>query len=368
MLSIARSRHTVAAQLVFLATHALGLLVGVRYSANTPDLYPHNAHHPLGWAVTWVVVVQVVVGLVARVAGRLRRGSRAEGGREEEQQTFLPVSAAAMTEHQRINDALYRPQPCRRSNDSGQGTEPNTESLRSQSLSSIEQQSPYGNDDDLELKTEEPSPAAAASTSLAAKIAGRISSRAWSFLLVAYHVVDRTILILGFIAFCTGIIAYARFFVSAHRARKHGMRHAATAPADLTTWCPGGLRGLQRPGALDQGRRVLLVRPPDAGQVVRELWRAGLGKSNKHGPASQPASQPPASNASQRRGTSGPSRAPRRSGGPRPSSSRAPSSSSTGPPTSSSSTWAMRTPALPSTARRIWSTSPSRCSSSAAVW
>ncbi len=48
----------------------------------------------------------------------------------------------------------------------------------------------------------------------AAKVAGMISSRAWKVLLFAYHFVDRTILILGFISLCTGIIAYGRFFVS----------------------------------------------------------------------------------------------------------------------------------------------------------
>lgn len=135
MLSIARSRYTLAAQFLFLLTNAIGVLVGIFYNANTPDLYPNNAHHKLGWLVTWVVGAQVLVGLVGRVAGTMNRSSRT-GHRKEEEQSFIPVSTEAMAEHHRMNQGLFS-SPYRGSNDSGQGTERNTESLRSASLSTM---------------------------------------------------------------------------------------------------------------------------------------------------------------------------------------------------------------------------------------
>ncbi|KAF2972005.1 hypothetical protein GQX73_g1589 [Xylaria multiplex] len=221
MLSIARSRYTLAAQFLFLLTNAIGVLTGIVYNANTPDLYPNNAHHKLGWLVTWVVGAQVLVGLVGRVAGMMSRSSRSGHGKEEEQ-SFIPVSTEAMAEHQRINQDAFS-SPYRHSNDSGQGTERNTESLRSASLSTmVGHESPielsdrrrqYDEDDeeDLVFKPTEMH-SSSASQSFVAKIASKISDKAWKVIVLGYGFVDRTILILGYITLCTGLITYARFF------------------------------------------------------------------------------------------------------------------------------------------------------------
>jgi hypothetical protein len=214
MLSLARSRYTLFVQFGFLAMNAGGVLLGVIYNASTPDLYPNNAHHKLGWIVTVVVGAQVVVGLLARVAGALKRE---KAGRAEERQGFIPVSTEAMAEHEsRFDSGPYT----RFSNDSGQGTELGTESLRSHSMSSGAE-SPrkeyHHQDDDADGDLEAHVPMFTKSSkahSMVAKVAGKISGRFWKVLLFAYNFVDRTILILGFIAFCTGIIAYGRFFVS----------------------------------------------------------------------------------------------------------------------------------------------------------
>ncbi|KAI5204809.1 hypothetical protein E4T39_03445 [Aureobasidium subglaciale] len=55
--SIARSRFTLPTQFAFLAVNALGLFTSIVYDAKTPDLYPNNAHHKMGWAVTCIAVV-----------------------------------------------------------------------------------------------------------------------------------------------------------------------------------------------------------------------------------------------------------------------------------------------------------------------
>jgi hypothetical protein len=228
MLSLARSRYTLLVQFGFLAINAGGVLLGVIYNTSTPDLYPNNAHYKLGWIVTFVVSAQVVVGLLARVAGVFKREKLAAGSHAAERQGFIPVSTEAMAEHEsRFPGAPYR----RYSHDSGQGTEPRTESLRSHSLSGPDcpasptspvhdahKEYHHSDDDaDPDEDLEAHLPLFSKSTkahSVVAKVAGRISDRFWKVLIFAYNFVDRTILILGFIALCTGIITFGRFFVS----------------------------------------------------------------------------------------------------------------------------------------------------------
>ncbi|KAI0394475.1 hypothetical protein F5Y17DRAFT_253735 [Xylariaceae sp. FL0594] len=223
MLSIARSRYTLAAQCVFLLANAIGVLVGIGYNASTPDLYPNNAHHKLGWVVTWVVGAQVLVGLVGRVAGVMSSAVHAGHGKEEEQ-AFMPISSETMAEHHRLDQQLF-PSSYRQSNDSGHGTESNTESLRSGSLSTMvglespielgEPRAHYGDDDDDDDSVPFKPAGMGVPTKrqyLIARMASKISRRAWSVLTSGYDLVDRTILLLGYITLCTGVITYARFF------------------------------------------------------------------------------------------------------------------------------------------------------------
>ncbi|KAK6852051.1 hypothetical protein PG995_012176 [Apiospora arundinis] len=219
MFSIARSRYTLVSQFAFLVTNALGVVLGISYNASTPDLYPNNAHHKIGWVATWMVCAQVLISLVGRVAGVMgAQASPLEHNKEAERQAFIPVSAQNMEEHLRGNGTLYHHHKYSYSNDSGQGTELGTESPRSNSLSSG-QESPAEasrrmdyDEEDLEFKDVEMKPPSPKANSLVVKIAAKISSRAWKFLLLGYNIIDRTVLILGYIALTTGIVTWARFF------------------------------------------------------------------------------------------------------------------------------------------------------------
>lgn len=221
MLSLARSRLTLPVQFVFLATNALALILGISYNASTPDLYPNNAHHKIGWVASWIVAAQVLVGLVGRFAGVMERSPPKPRG--EEHRAFIPVSTQAMAEHQSLNDSIYLPK-YRHSHDSGQGTEPHTESLRSNSVSTPGNHSPHHPEDqrmdyeeedeeDIDLKSVELGPSRDERPPLLSKISGKISGRTWQFLLFGYNLIDRTILILGYVALATGIITWGRFFV-----------------------------------------------------------------------------------------------------------------------------------------------------------
>ncbi|KAK0610446.1 hypothetical protein B0T17DRAFT_511946 [Bombardia bombarda] len=217
MLSIARSRHRLLAQFIFLAANAGGVLLGAIYNASTPDLYPNNAHHKIGWIATWLIGAQGVVGLLASVAGILKRRAPDRASRDGERQSFIPVSTEAIAEHE-----SRFPKAFRFSNDSGQGTEPNTESLRSHSLSGADSppiplrdvRSEYkeADDDEVSLVDIPLVPRSGVARIVVQKAAQVISSRFWKVLMFGYNFVDRTSLILGFIALCTGLITFCRFF------------------------------------------------------------------------------------------------------------------------------------------------------------
>ncbi|CAK7236477.1 hypothetical protein SEUCBS140593_009632 [Sporothrix eucalyptigena] len=249
MLSLARSRYTLPAQVVFLAANGGGVLFSTIYNASTPDLYPNNAHHKVGWIATWVVCAQMVIGLLARVAGAFKcNGSNDMSS--SERRAFIPISTEALAEHSNMQQRRHHGHGghYRLSNDSGQGTERNTESLRSNSISTLgdsessrqkescdesDQSNRYDDfeDEDLEdarLPSSRPGPSGRFSA-LTSKVAGKISTRAWNVLLFAYNFIDRTILILGFIAFTLGIIVYGRFFEG------HGVF------SGLAHWIKGGI-------------------------------------------------------------------------------------------------------------------------------
>ncbi|KAI5198492.1 hypothetical protein AUEXF2481DRAFT_44233 [Aureobasidium subglaciale EXF-2481] len=76
MFSIARSRFTIPAQFAFLAVNAVGLFSSIIYDAKTPDLYPNNAHHKMGWAVTWIAVawfLMTFVNLYMAISERVKQ-------------------------------------------------------------------------------------------------------------------------------------------------------------------------------------------------------------------------------------------------------------------------------------------------------
>lgn len=278
MFSLARSRYTLPTQFIFLATNALGVLLSTIYNANTPDLYPNNAHHKLGWLVTWVLSAQALVGLLGRVAGAFHQNKSGDAGTHTtERRSFIPISHAAMDEHHRFHSGQYSPL-CRNSNDSGQGTEPHTESLRSHSVSSSpdalatpvdEMAHKEFVEDEDDLKADAPAlPRRGAMHNLATKVGGKISSRAWKVIIFGYNFVDRTSLLLSFITLATGIIALARFFVSCDGTSYEcgeADRHA------------GGIKAVYRPGALDQRRRFLLAWRVDSWSMGWLFWRTWMG-------------------------------------------------------------------------------------------
>lgn len=210
MLSIAKSRFTLALQAVFLTLNAVSVFCAVVYNASTPDLYPNNAHHKIGWILTWTICCHVLVSFAGRLVDMFKARNPT---RNRVSQESAPLARINSWDEQHF--AVSRD-----SNDSGHGTEPNTASLRSTSVSSLcdndgdpsRAYKEYSEEDDgfASYRITQPS----ANTKFAAALSRLGSSTAWKYVKSAYCVLDRFILPFAFVAFVTGIATYGRFFVS----------------------------------------------------------------------------------------------------------------------------------------------------------
>ena len=215
MFSITRSRLALPTQLLFLVLNGLGVVFGTIYNVNTPDLYENNAHHRIGWIATWIMTAQAVMSLLFLYSGR----SKKIHASSLERAAFLPVSIEAMTEHS--NATPYS--DYRWSGDSGQGTERSSyHNSREASPTNMGRYAkpkaePEDEDDDGNDHAP-PSPRFLRNSFMDKYLAHRIprilSKRLCKALEAAYEVIDRTVLVLGFIALLTGGVTYAGYFVS----------------------------------------------------------------------------------------------------------------------------------------------------------
>lgn len=215
MFSVARSRFALPSQFVFLVCNALGLLIGIIYNSQTPDLYENNAHHKIGWIATWVISAQVVMSLIFACAGR---GERAKAS---EQEAFLPVPTEEMSDNSHPYPSGIH-HAYRWSKDSGQGTERNSSSLHSRP-SSPSCSSPSDEYDTFE-KPEQVLDKPAHQGWLYGTFLGRffasrvprlVSSRVLRVLNIVSLVIDRIILPFGFVTIATGAVTYGGIMVRA---------------------------------------------------------------------------------------------------------------------------------------------------------
>lgn len=206
MLSIARSWLAIPSQFLFLAFNALGVLLGVIYNSQTPDLYENNAHHKLGWVATCVVGAQVVLALLFAYAGRGESHTPSY-----QHNAFLPVATDGHdNERVCLTDAMREH---RWSRDSGQGTDSNSSSIHSPG-SSCGSPTEY---DGFEKPDELPARDVAqhgwihhtgVGRFLSKTVPGLIPSRVLRVLNVVYNIVDRVILPFGFATIASGAVTY----------------------------------------------------------------------------------------------------------------------------------------------------------------
>lgn len=210
MLSIARSRLALPSQFLFLIFNGFGLLLGIVYNNQTPDLYPNNAHHKIGWIATGVFSAQVILALIFAYAGRGTSESPSHSD-SFERAAFLPV----VTDEHETTFPTGPIHGCRWSRDSGQGTESNS-SIHSPGSPSCE--TPDDDYDGFE-KPEEQLPtkpgrprgwfqSTFVDRFLAARVPGMVSHRVLRIFNMVSNVIDRIILPFGFVAIATGAVTF----------------------------------------------------------------------------------------------------------------------------------------------------------------
>lgn len=216
MLSIARSRLAVPVQFVFLALNAFALLLGLVYNHRTPELYENNAHSKIGWIITCIATAWLFMALiqifVARTNPMLPR----------KDQSCQPLNVANMARYERAHEAEPR-----WSNDSGQGTERNSSSLYANSASpSVESEDQQFNmpsrrstHDDLDHVDNDAEKTGllnnnAAERFLKRNLARFVVGKPLKYFRLLYVVIDRTILLQGFVAIMSGTVVYGGIGVS----------------------------------------------------------------------------------------------------------------------------------------------------------
>ena len=196
------------------------MFLGTIYNVNTPDLYKNNAHHKIGWIVTWVMTAQVTMSLLFVYSSRTMKAS----GPVSERVAFLPLTVQNMTQQGNRPYHDYR-----WSGDSGQGTERSSiHQSRDISPSDPHRQAAHEQYSKSEAEPEddddEPERPISSRSSflhrfhldkyLSNNLPRVFSQKVVKVAGVVYDIVDGIILIIGFIALISGGVTYCGIFVS----------------------------------------------------------------------------------------------------------------------------------------------------------
>jgi hypothetical protein len=215
MLSLARSRYTNVARLVFMAANIVGLVFGITYKNKTPDLYPGSTHSAVGWIATGIAATQIsqllifpLEKLFNRFTGRCEientkymlypirtnlqnlQGHDDASGVSRQGSFEVGDTHVYVEDHETSSDSHLHPEELR---ESGCTSEADTF---------------VGDPDSIQVLHQNP----------IAAIAHIFSepSCSWTqkIVLPIYNILDRIVLIVAFIAICTGIVAFWGLFVS----------------------------------------------------------------------------------------------------------------------------------------------------------
>lgn len=201
MLNIAQSHLRYPSQIVFLGLHGIGTIFGLAYNSRTPDLYPKASHNGLGWALSALIFAHFIIGIVKDSIGRT-----SDSGTKDERAPFIAEATGRMTrEEERTMTASTQPSRSSSSEDASPYPNPSQSSVETDSDTLFDVHLPYNSR--LVHRYDEP----------------MTWSRRWanvsgSNLLVRildlwFDIIDQGLLILGFVAICTGIVTMAGIFV-----------------------------------------------------------------------------------------------------------------------------------------------------------
>ena len=206
MFSIARSTATFPTQFIFLSINTAGLVLGTIYNNSTPDLYERNVHQSLGWIISAIVVVQIGLGVLGIITARRGRDRHASMPRRHNSHNSQSLKDPRYCDdHEHGNDS---------------GTARSSSTLLSDRSEHYNNSSFYGSHDLDNIKDDDDQHgflmSKAVDRPLARKVSWMPRIRITGIIDVMYNAIDRLILILGFVAFTTGMVVYSGIFVRRH--------------------------------------------------------------------------------------------------------------------------------------------------------
>jgi hypothetical protein len=201
MPNIAKSHLRYPFQIAFLGLHGIGTDFGLAYNSRIPDLYPKTSHNGLGRALSALILAHVVIGIVKYSIGRTP-----DSRTKDECVPFTAEATGKMTgEEERNMEDSNQPSRGSSSRAASPYTELSESSIETDSETLFDVHLHYNSR--LEHRYDE----SMRWSRWWAKISG---SRLLVRLLdLWFGTVDRGLLILGFVAICTGIVTMAGIFV-----------------------------------------------------------------------------------------------------------------------------------------------------------
>ncbi|KAF2768994.1 hypothetical protein EJ03DRAFT_273020 [Teratosphaeria nubilosa] len=198
MLSTARSRYHLPAQVVFHILNGLGIFTGFVYNHSTPDLWEHNSHHPLGWAVVGFTIAWTLMSFFTAYSDYKSKqsGSRPETTQYQRiEQAYIDASSASGA-----TSPTWR--------DSGIGSRQNSSDLifqKHEPMLDMEQ-----GDDDVD---DEPEQRGFLGNNKADQFVSRYvkrfsTAKATSIVHLIQIFLDKVLLLLGFAALASGFVIY----------------------------------------------------------------------------------------------------------------------------------------------------------------
>lgn len=207
MLSVARSRFHLLAQLAFLVANGCGVILGVVYSHQTPNLYENEKHGAIGWVGTLIASTWLLASFVTASAGYRPKG---------QQSRHSATLSSRFNGHRSIAQTRW-------AGNSGHGTGSNSSSSSSDTIWEPQQfgyEQPSYESDDTEENVEDIEERSLLRRSSVGRFfshrIGRFSGSKWTlrFIRMIKTVLDRVMLLFGFLCIVTGTVVYGGIFVS----------------------------------------------------------------------------------------------------------------------------------------------------------
>ncbi len=205
MLDLAHSNLAYPAQLLFLGLHATGVVFGLAYSSQTPDLYPGSSHHSLGWVLTSLAVGQFLLRILRSWSkSRARKAFIHSSSDNEQLAPLFPETGQGVEDEGPDHELGAGPTLLRLSTSSGgDGTSSNgtdTETLYDVAL-------PHQH-----TSTDRRGCQQVSRAQRWVNVVG--STRLDPILGIIFTISNVVLVILCFVAICTGIVTMAGIFVS----------------------------------------------------------------------------------------------------------------------------------------------------------